>query len=137
MSYTCSDLLRRRGFATLYMTHGIAFLRRFADAAFSTNFTENGGIIKNILCFEQTENKQALLKASGEKAEFRVFMDGKFIYDFRGYEGQACQKDIQPFLNDLEEVYGLHVTKTQEIWSNPDKISSMKYQTVKTNTNKR
>lgn len=77
------------------------------------------------------------LKASGEKAEFRVFLDGKFIYDFRGYEGQACQKDIQPFLNDLEEVYGLHVTKTQEIWSNPDKISSMKYQTVKTNTNKR
>ena len=50
------------------MTHGIAFLRRFADAAFSTNFTENGGIIKNILCFEQTENKQALLKPSGEKA---------------------------------------------------------------------
>lgn len=77
------------------------------------------------------------LKASGEKAEFRVLLDGKFIYDFRGYEGQACQKDIQPFLNDLEEVYGLHVTKTQEIWSNPDKISSMKYQTVKTNTNKR
>ena len=77
------------------------------------------------------------LKASGEKAEFHVFLDGKFIYDFRGYEGQACQKDIQPFLNDLEEVYGLHVTKTQEIWSNPDKISSMKYQTVKTNTNKR
>ena len=77
------------------------------------------------------------LKASGEKAEFRVFLDGKFIYDFRGYEGQVCQKDIQPFLNDLEEVYGLHVTKTHEIWSNPDKISSMKYQTVKTNTNKR
>lgn len=77
------------------------------------------------------------LKASGEKAEFRVFMDGRFIYDFRGYEGQACQKDIQPFLDDLEEVYGLHVTKSQEIWSNPDKISSMKYQMKKTNTNKR
>lgn len=77
------------------------------------------------------------LKASGEKAEFRVFLDGKFIYDFRGYEGQACQKDIQPFLNDLEEVYGLHFTKTQEIWSNPDKISSMKYQMAKTNTKKR
>lgn len=73
MSYTCSDLLRRRGFATSYMTHGIAFLRRFADAAFSTNFTENGGIIKNILCFEQTENKQALLKPSGENAPFLPF----------------------------------------------------------------
>ena len=77
------------------------------------------------------------LKASGEKAEFRVFLDGRFVYDFRGYEGQACQKDIQPFLDDLEEVYGMHITKTQEIWSNPDKISTMKYQAVKTNSNKR
>ncbi|MCD8208008.1 MAG: hypothetical protein LUD72_08740 [Bacteroidales bacterium] len=75
------------------------------------------------------------LKASGEKAEFRVFLDGKFIYDFRGYEGQACQKDIEPFMNDLEEVYGMHVTDTKEIWKNPDKISTMKYQTYKTNKN--
>ena len=77
------------------------------------------------------------LKASGEKAEFRVFLDGRFVYDFRGYEGQACQKDIQPFLDDLEKVYGIHITKTQEIRSNPDKVSTMKYQAVKTNTNKR
>ena len=77
------------------------------------------------------------MKASGEKAEFRVFLDGKFIYDFRGYEGQACQKDIQPFLQDLEEVYGIRITKSQEIWSNPDKISTMKYQTFNTNKNKR
>lgn len=86
---------------------------------------------------ESNEVIMVALKASGEKAEFRVFLDGKFIYDFRGYEGQSCQKDIQPFLDDLEEVYGIHVTKTQEIWSNPDKISTMKYQAVKTNTNKR
>ena len=68
MSYTCSDLSRKRGFATSYTKHGIAFLQRFVDAAFSTNFNENGGIIKNILCFEQTKNKQTLLKPSGEKA---------------------------------------------------------------------
>ena len=77
------------------------------------------------------------LKASGEKAEFRVFLDGRFIYDFRGYEGQACQKDIEPFMHDLEEVYGIKVTKQTEIWSNPDKISTMKYQAVNTNKNKR
>ena len=76
------------------------------------------------------------LKASGEKAEFRIFLDGKFIYDFRGYEGQACQNDIQPFMDDLEEVYGIKVTKQTEIWSNPDKISTMKYQTFNTNKNK-
>lgn len=76
------------------------------------------------------------LKASGEKAEFRVFLDGKFTYDFRGYEGQACQKDIEPFMHDLEEVYGVKVTSQQTIWSNPDKIASMKYQAIKTNKNK-
>lgn len=75
-------------------------------------------------------------KASGEKAEFRVFLDGKFIYDFHGYEGQACQKDIAPFMKDLEEVYGVHVTKQTEIWSNPDKISTMKYQAINTNKNR-
>ena len=76
------------------------------------------------------------LKASGEKAEFRIFLDGRFIYDFHGYEGQACQKDIEPFMHDLEEVYGIHVTKQTEIWSNPDKISTMKYQAINTNKNK-
>ncbi len=82
---------------------------------------------------ETNEVNMVALKASGEKAQFTVYLDGKFIYDFHGYEGQACQKDIQPFLDDLEEVYGLHVTKQTEIWSNPDKISNMHYQTVKTN----
>ena len=77
------------------------------------------------------------LKASGQKAEFRVFLDGKFMYDFRGYEGQACQKDIEPFMHDLEEVYGIPVTKQIEIWSNPDKISTMKYQAMNTNKNKK
>lgn len=77
------------------------------------------------------------LKASGEKAEFKIFLDGRFIYDFRGYEGQACQKDIEPFMHDLEEVYGIHVTKQTEIWSNPDKISTMKYQAINTNKNKK
>ena len=85
---------------------------------------------------EKNEVILLALKASGEKAEFKVYLDGRFIYDFRGYEGQACQKDIEPFMKDLEEVYGIHVTKTQEIWRNPDKISTMKYQTFNTNKNK-
>lgn len=93
---------------------------------------------KNIKIQRETnEVVLVALKASGEKAEFRVFLDGKFIYDFRGYQGQACQNDIEPFMKDLEEVYGVHVTSTQEIWSNPDKTSTMKYQTFNTNKNKR
>ena len=77
------------------------------------------------------------LKASGERAEFRIFLDGRFIYDFHGYEGQACQKDIEPFMRDLEEVYGIKVTGQMEIWSNPDKISTMKHQALNTNKNKK
>ncbi len=101
---------------------------------------ERGFIVdkKNIKIKRNTnEVIMVAIKASGEKAEFRVFLDGKFIYDFRGYEGQVCQKDIEPFMHDLEEVYGIHVTKQTEIWSNPDKISTMKYQAINTNKNKR
>lgn len=53
-------------------------------------------------------------KPSGAKAEFKVFMDGKFEYRFDGYEGQACQKDIQPFMKDLEDIYGIKVVGQTE-----------------------
>ena len=101
--------------------------------------TDRGFIVdkKNIKINRETnEVTMVALKASGERATFRVFLDGKFIYDFRGYEGQACQKDIEPFMTALEEVYGIHVTKREEIWSNPDKISTMKYQALNSNKNK-
>lgn len=102
--------------------------------------TKRGFIVneKNIKINRETnEVMMVALKASGERATFKVFLDGKFIYDFRGYEGQACQKDIEPFMTALEEVYGMHITGKQEIWSNPDKISTMKYQAINTNKNKR
>lgn len=77
------------------------------------------------------------MKPSGAKAEFKVFLDGKFEYRFDGYEGQACQKDIQPFMQDLEEVYGIKVMNQTELWAgNPDKNSTMKYQTINHNTNR-
>lgn len=101
---------------------------------------ERGFIVdkKNIKINRETnEVMMVALKASGERATFKVFLDGKFIYDFRGYEGQACQKDIEPFMTALEEVYGMHITGKQEIWSNPDKISTMKYQAINTNKNNR
>ena len=92
---------------------------------------------KNIkLQKEQNEVVMIAQKASGERAEFRVMLDGKFIYRFDGYEGQACQNDIQPFMSDLEEIYGIKVTGSMEIWKNPDKISTQKYQQINTKSNK-
>ena len=93
---------------------------------------------KNIKINRETnEVTLVALKASGERATFRVFLDGKFIYDFRGYEGQACQNDIAPFMEDLEEVYGVRITSSEVTWSNPDKNSTMKYNAMNTNKNKR
>jgi hypothetical protein len=72
-------------------------------------------------------------KASGQVAEFRIHLNGRFVYTFDGYEGQACQKDIKPFMKDLEDIYGIEVVSKKEMWSNPDKLSSMKYQHMNTN----
>lgn len=64
---------------------------------------------------------------------------------FNPVDGQGVKNEnVTRFDYALVECDGMPVTdqeamytKTQEIWINPDKISSMKYQTVKTNTNKR
>lgn len=76
-------------------------------------------------------------KIGGETATFTINIDGSFIYDFQGYEDQACQKDIEPFVKDLEEVYGVDLMDRKEIWSNPDKILTQKRQTMNINHNKK
>ncbi len=76
-------------------------------------------------------------KASGQTAQFKIYLDGKFYYKFDGFEGQACQEDIEPFMSDLENIYGIKITGKQDVWSNPDKLSSQKYQTYDTNKGKK
>jgi hypothetical protein len=39
-------------------------------------------------------------------------------------------------MNDLKEIYGIKIEKETEIWSNPDKNSTMKYQTINYNKNR-
>lgn len=73
------------------------------------------------------------LKASGQKAEFEVQLSGKFMYRFDGYEGQACKKDIHPFMDDLKNVYDINVLHEEVIWDNPDKIQHKQYQHMKEN----
>ena len=100
------------------------------------NITDKGFVVdkKNIRHIKD-ENmvKITALKPGGQFAEFNVKLDGSFIYKFDGYEGQACQKDIQPFLADLESIYGIKITDSKEIWSNPDKIMSKSYQKMNVN----
>ena len=72
------------------------------------------------------------LKASGQKAEFEIQLSGKFMYRFDGYEGQACKKDIEPFMSDLASIYDINVLHEEVVWDNPDKIQMQQHQTYKT-----
>jgi len=93
---------------------------------------------RNNIKIDRENNEVNLIgkKSNGQFAEFKIYLDGKFQYRFDGFEGQACQKDLDPFMKDLEEVYGLKITGKTEIWSNPDKLTSKKYQAINTNKGK-
>ena len=77
--------------------------------------------------------KLVALKASGQKAEFEIQLNGKFMYHFDGYQGLACNKDITPFMDDLKNIYDINVLHEEIEWSNPDKIQTQKYQYVNKN----
>ena len=92
---------------------------------------------RNNLKIDREKNVVRLvaLKASGQKAEFEIQLSGKFMYRFDGYEGQACKKDIEPFMSDLASIYDINVLHEEVIWDNPDKIQMQQYQHYKTNKN--
>ena len=116
------------------------YVRKEALKCIIKSIEQRGFIVdKKNIKLQRDKNQVVLIaqKVNGQTAEFQVFLDGRFIYKFDGYEGQACQKDINPFLEDLEKIYGIKVTKSKTLWSNPDKISTMKYQTFNTNKDKK
>ena len=90
---------------------------------------------KHNLKIDKNKNlvKLVALKASGQVAEFEIQLNGKFMYHFDKYEGQACKKDITPFLEDLKNIYDIDITHEEISWSNPDKIQTQKYQYVNKN----
>ena len=76
-------------------------------------------------------------KPDGKTAEFEISLNGKFMYHFYGYEGLACNQDINPFLEDLKNIYDINILHEEVHWSNPDKIQTQKYQYINTNKNKK
>ena len=54
-------------------------------------------------------------KPSGQIAEFEISLNGKLMYHFDNYQGQTCQNDIKPFLNDLENIYGIDIVNREVI----------------------
>ncbi|MDR2944657.1 MAG: hypothetical protein LBU81_06225 [Methanosarcinales archaeon] len=106
-------------------------IRKKAIASIISNIADKGFIVdkKKIRLLRETNAvKITAMKPGGQIAEFHIHLDGSFIYKFDEYEGQACQKDIVSFIDDLNSIYGIKVGNIREKWLNPDKISKVNYQ---------
>ena len=109
-------------------------LRKSAIQAIVKSISEKGFVVekKNIRLIRETNTvKITAMKPGSQKAEFSVDLDGKFNYRFDGYEGRACEKDIEPFEEDLERIYGIKIREKKTIWDNPDKITKSHYTEMK------
>jgi hypothetical protein len=94
---------------------------------------EQGFIVKKENVEECGDHaKISAIKANGEKADFIVHMDGKFVYKFHDYEGLSCEKDIGSFEEKFESIYGIKLEEKQIMWSNPDRVGKMAHQTMAT-----
>ena len=92
---------------------------------------EQGFIVKKENVEECGDHaKIAAIKANGEKADFIVHTDGKFLYKFHDYEGLSCEKDIGSFEEKFESIYGVKLEEKQILWSNPDRLGKMAHQTM-------
>jgi hypothetical protein len=60
---------------------------------------------------------------SGKMARFEVNLDGRMQFDFDGYEGRACAKDLEKINTALQEQFAVTLTGSQITWKNPDKIA--------------
>jgi hypothetical protein len=92
---------------------------------------EQGFIVKKENVEEMGDYaKISVIKPNGEKAEFAVYLDGKFVYKFHEYEGMSCEKDIDNFEQKFESIYGVKIENKNITWSNPDRIGKMTRQTI-------
>ncbi|WP_342252528.1 hypothetical protein [Spiroplasma endosymbiont of Amphibalanus improvisus] len=99
------------------------------------NIQKRGFIVPpdNIRMIEQNNEKIVRIyaeKSSGEIAQFNVYIDGRFKYEFGGYEGHTHDKDNDAFINDLS-MYDISLsTEVKKKYDNPDREmgQSKKYQ---------
>ncbi len=60
---------------------------------------------------------------SGKMATFEVNLDGRMQFDFDGYEGRACVKDLEKIDATLQKQFAVKLAGSQITWKNPDKIA--------------
>ena len=60
---------------------------------------------------------------SGRTAKFEINLDGQMGFDFDGYEGRTCAKDMDKISDILQKEMDVTLGAPQITWKNPDKIS--------------
>lgn len=59
-------------------------------------------------------------RPSGNRAEFRVRVEGDLTWHFDGYKGAACKKDLDVVLPRLADIYGVKLSEKRVVCQNPD-----------------
>jgi len=104
----------------------------------------NRGFIVQPPCLEgrkESGNTVRLLGKlpSGKTASFNVHLDGRMDFDFDGYEGRACAKELEHIDQLLGQQFSIKLSENQITWKNPDKIAkgAMQHPTGNRNINLR
>ena len=61
-------------------------------------------------------------RPGGEACTFLVSVDGAMRYEFAGYRGMSCKKDIDAVFGRLRDVYGVKFSDERVLRQNPDEI---------------
>ena len=61
-------------------------------------------------------------RPGGEECTFLVSVDGAMRYEFAGYRGMSCKKDIDAVFGRLRDVYGVKFSDERVLRQNPDEI---------------
>ena len=60
---------------------------------------------------------------SGKQAAFNVHLDGRMDFDFDGYEGRACGKELEKIDEMLNQQFAIELSENKLTWKNPDRIA--------------
>jgi hypothetical protein len=102
-------------------------VRRETVNGLLSTLTGMGFVTENpVLEDDEQQNSKVRLAGtlpSGKKAVFLINLDGKMEFDFEGYQGRACAKDMEAIESQLAEQFSVKLGPAQVTWKNPDKIA--------------
>ena len=100
----------------------------------------NMGFIVQLPCLEGDNESGKIVRLigklpSGKTASFNVHLDGQMDFDFDGYEGKACAKELEHIDELLGQQFSIKLSENQINWKNPDKIAKGAMQLPTANRN--